>query len=57
MLESGARIKEICGMEKEPKITEGQGEAGYARFVWVDDDSAKKIESWIEGQRVLEKAK
>lgn len=44
LLESGDKVKEICGLEKEPKVTEGQGENGYAKFVWVDDASAKKIE-------------
>ncbi|KAK0101756.1 hypothetical protein ONS95_006909 [Cadophora gregata] len=57
-------VREICGVERELKVTKGvKSGIGFnagdevVDFVWVDEEGKKKVEEWVRGWGVLGKAK
>ncbi|KAF2001111.1 hypothetical protein P154DRAFT_522084 [Amniculicola lignicola CBS 123094] len=52
LLNSPEKVKEICGMNKAPKIVDGMGETGKAQFCVVGEEAKAKIEEWLKQQRI-----
>jgi hypothetical protein len=53
LLESAEKVREIAGLEKTPKVTQGEGDTGVHEFVWVDENAMGKVESWLESKQSL----
>jgi hypothetical protein len=55
LLDSGEKVKEVAGLERLPRLVEGEGELGMTTFCIVDESSKKKIDAWLAQAQVVEK--
>jgi hypothetical protein len=54
LLGSAEMVKQVAGLERLPKVVEGQSEMGIARFCVVDKETQRKLEEWLVQQAVLQ---
>ncbi|KAG0649811.1 hypothetical protein D0Z07_3828 [Hyphodiscus hymeniophilus] len=47
LLGTSENVRDIAGLDEEPKVVEGQSETGAAQFCVVDEEAKRKIEKWL----------
>jgi hypothetical protein len=55
LLKSAEKVKEVAGLEKLPKVVEGESEVGIVKFCVVEKETQRKLEEWLVQQAVLQK--
>lgn len=53
LLGSAEKVRDVAGLGEVPVVEEGWNEMGVVRFVMVDEEAKRKIDSWVEMQQVL----
>ncbi|KAF2814824.1 uncharacterized protein BDZ99DRAFT_458796 [Mytilinidion resinicola] len=57
LLENAEKVREVAGLEKLPKVVNGQGEMGPAQFCVVDLKAKGKVEDWLAMSQVAQSEK
>lgn len=55
LLDTPEKIKEIAGLDEDPKVVNGFSETGLVKFCYVDKEAQKKLGEWLTLQSVLQK--
>ncbi|KAF2675896.1 hypothetical protein K458DRAFT_447777 [Lentithecium fluviatile CBS 122367] len=55
LLDSAEKVKEVAGLERLPKVVEGQSEVGIKKFCVVGKETQKRLEEWLVQQAILQK--
>ncbi|KAF2788390.1 hypothetical protein K505DRAFT_353236 [Melanomma pulvis-pyrius CBS 109.77] len=55
LLNTPEKIKQIAGLDEDPKVVNGISETGLVKFCYVDKQAQKKLEEWLTLQSVLQK--
>jgi len=55
LLGSKEKVREIAGLDEDPKVVDGKSEMGKASFCVVDEEAKRKIDEWLAQAPVVSK--